>query len=120
MEKETIKWLVIPVIFVILMAFPIVRVNDGVEFTGEIIDKYDTYFVIRNGTDVVRERVDLDVYYAHDIGDIVTVDYTRGIFSIWEFLSFVIGFVGVILSIVMIKNLDCKYWDLRYERENSK
>ena len=111
-------------VFGILVIYSIATIPiDNIEFTGELIDKYidgtHTYFVVENDT-IKRTNVDIDLYYSHEIGDIVTVEYKdpNPKFGIKFFLC--IGYMTCFAaSILILIFVDYHFYE-KNEREHSK
>jgi len=122
MEKQTLYLIWIPVVFGILVLYSFTTIPvDNIEFTGELIDKYidkgtHMYFVVKNDT-IKRTNVDIDLYYSHEIGDIVTVEYKDSGPNLGDEFFLSMGYMACFMaSVIILMFIDHYFYEKNYEK----
>ena len=126
MEKQIKYFIWVPLVFVVLVIYSIVgafNTDYTEDFTGKIIDKYtygsDMYCVLENTTTTSRvmTRVDLDFYYDHEVGDVVTVETKIEKRSFWPFGYFIFSCVGFVASTFILMFVDANLYSKKMDNE---
>ena len=131
LEKQTWYLIWIPVLFTILFVYSMAETSslDTEEFTGEIIDKYidgnsRRYFVLENVTDEgsilkVETKVNLDLYYDNDIGDVATINRkveNDDAYNTWLSYS-LLSVSGIFLSLTFCTYMDNRFYHRRIQKD---
>ena len=131
LEKQTWYLIWIPVLFTILFVYSMAEMSslDTEEFTGEIIDKYidgnsRRYFVLENVTDEgsilkVETKVNLDLYYDNDIGDVATINRkveNDDAYNTWLSYS-LLSVSGIFLSLTFCTYMDSRFYHRRIQKD---
>lgn len=108
----------------LLLIYSMVTIpDDTVEFTGELIDKYidqrtmDTCFVVKNNT-IERANVDINFYYSHEIGDIVTVECLAPGEIGDQFFFYMVFTGGFVTSVFLLMFIDYHFHEKLWSKQN--